>query len=183
MRKRLGVVILAAALATLLVPVTSASAASDRLIVVKKRKIQSFGGFAAQGPAPNTTSAAAVFGPGVVLVETENLCRVSYPTDAVTISFVNLGAPGFSACDPAAGKAQIMAATASGWRTDRGLAVGDSVKRLRKLYRERKLKRGVWELIGKKSFIGTSGHQVVLAALSSAGQVTGFKAFPRSAGE
>lgn len=183
MLRRLQIAIVAVALAALLVPAASAPAASDDLIVVKKRKIISFGGFAPQGPSPTTTAAAAVFGPGVVLVETENLCRVSYAADGVTISFVNLGAPGYSACDPVAGKAQAMAASAPDWRTDRGLAVGDRVKRLKKLYRERKLKRGVWELVGKKSFIGTSGHQVVLAAFVSGGQVTGFKAFPLSAGE
>jgi hypothetical protein len=47
----------------------------------------------------------------------------------------------------------------------------------------RRLQAGIWELIGKKSFIGTTGHEVVLAAFASGGSVTGFKAFPRSAGE
>jgi hypothetical protein len=181
--RRIQIAILVAALATLLVPATSASAASDHLIVIKHRKIRSFGGFAPQGPAPNTTAAADVFGTGVVLVDTENLCYVSYASEGVTISFVNLGAPGFSACDPSAGKAQVMVASAPGWRTNRGLAVGDRLKRVKRLYRERKLKRGVWELVGKHSFIGTSGHQVVLAAFVTSGRVTGFKAFPLSAGE
>jgi hypothetical protein len=181
MRRGLRKAILAAVLAALLVP--AGAAASDHLIVVKHRKIQSFGGFAPQGPMPNTAAAAAFFGQGVVLVDTENLCYVSYAGEGVTISFVNLGAPGVSACDPTAGKAQLMVASAPGWRTNRGLAVGDRVKRLKKLYRERKLKRGVWELVGKRSFIGTSGHQVVMAAFVSGGQVTGFKAFPLSAGE
>ena len=183
MLRGLRIGILAAALAALLVPAAPAPAASDHLIVVKHRKIQSFGGFAPQGPAPNTAAAAAVFGPGVVLGDTENTCYVSYASEGVTITFVNLGAPGVSACDPSAGKAQVMVASAAGWRTNRGLAVGDRVKRLKKLYRERKLKRGVWELVGKRSLIGPSGHQVVLAAFVAAGRVTGFKALPRSAGE
>jgi hypothetical protein len=180
--RRLHIAILAAVLGLLLVPAASASA-SDQKIVVKHRKIRSFGGFAPQGPTPNTTAAAAVFGSGAVLVDTENLCYVSYASEGVTISFVNLGAPGVSACDPSAGKAQVMVASAAGWRTNRGLAVGDRVKRIKKLYRARKLKRGVWELVGKRSFIGRSGHQVVLAAFVSGGRVTGFKAFPLSAGE
>ena len=172
---------LAAVLAALLLP--AGATASDHLIVVKHRKIQSFGGFAPQGPMPNTTNAAAAFGTGVVLVDSDDLCYVSYASEGVTISFVDLGSPSVSACDPSAGKAQVMVASAPGWRTNRGLAVGDRLKRLKKLYRERKLKRGVWELVGKRSFIGTSGHQVVLAAFVSAGRVTGFKAFPLSAGE
>jgi hypothetical protein len=61
--------VVAAAIATFASP--AASAASDHLIVVKHRKIQSFGGFAPQGPMPNTTNAAAVFGPGVVLVNSD----------------------------------------------------------------------------------------------------------------
>jgi hypothetical protein len=180
--KRVRTAFLTVVLAAVLVP-ASASAASDHLIVVKHGKIRFFGGFAPQGPTPNTTAAAAVFGPGIVIVDTENLCYVSYASDGVTITFVNLGAPGFSACDPSAGKAQTMVASAPGWRTNRGLAVGDRLKRLKKLYRERKLKRGVWELVGKPSFIGTSGHQVVLAAFVAGSRVTGFKAFPLSAGE
>jgi hypothetical protein len=179
--RRAWTAVLAAALVALLLP--AASTASDHLIVVKHRKIRSFGGFAPQGPTPNTTAAATVFGPGVVLVDTENLCFVSYASEGVTISFVNLGAPGVSACDPSAGKAQEMVASAPGWRTNRGLAVGERLKRVKKLYRERKLKRGVWELVGKRSFIGRSGHQVVLEAFVTGGRVTGFKAFPRSAGE
>jgi hypothetical protein len=181
--RRLQTAIVAATLAALLAPAASASAAGDHLIVVKHRKISSFGGFAPQGPSPNTAAAAAVFGPGVVLVDTENLCYVSYASEGLTISFVNLGAPGVSACDPSAGKAQVMVASGPGWRTNRGLAAGDRVTRIKKLYRERKLKRGVWELVGKRSFIGRSGHQVVLAAFVSGGRVTGFKAFPLSAGE
>lgn len=183
MLRRFRISILSAALAALLVPAASASAASDHLIVVKHRKIQSFGGFAPQGPAPNTNAAAAVFGPGVVLVDSDDLCYVSYSSEGVTITFADFGSPGVSACDPSAGKAQVMVASAPGWRTNRGLAVGDRLKRLKKLYRARKLKRGAWELVGKRSLIGTSGHQVVLAAFVTGGRVTGFKALPRSAGE
>ncbi len=172
---------LAAALVALILP--AASAASDHLIVVKHRKIRSFGGFAPQGPAANTSSAAAVFGTGVILVDSDDLCYVSYSSEGVTISFADFGSPGVSACDPSAGKAQVMVASAAGWRTNRGLAVGDRVKRLRKLYRERKLKRGVWELVGKRSPIGVTGRQVVLAAFVTGGRVTGFKAFPLSAGD
>jgi hypothetical protein len=173
--------VLAAALMALLLPATST--ASDQLIVVKHRKITSFGGFAPQGPAPNTSSAAAVFGTGVILVDSDDLCYVSYASEGVTITFADFGSPGVSACDPSAGKAQVMVASAAGWRTNRGLAVGDRVKRLKKLYRERKLKRGVWELVGKRSPIGVTGHQVVLAAFVTGGRVTGFKAIPHSAGE
>jgi hypothetical protein len=181
MRRRLHVVVLAAALAALLVP--AGSAASDRLIVIQHRVIRSFGGFAPQGAMPNTTNAAAVFGPGVVLGDSDSTCYVSYQSEGVTITFADFGNPGVSACDPSAGRAQIMVASAHGWRTNRGLAVGDGLKRLKNLYRERKLRQRLWELVGKRSPIGPSGHQAVLEAFVNRGHVTGFAAFPRSAGE
>jgi hypothetical protein len=179
--RRLYTAIVGAGLVALLLPV--AAMASDHLIVVKHRKITSFGGFAPQGSSPNTTNAAAVFGPGTVLEDSDNTCYVSYDSEGVTITFADFGNPGVSACDPSAGRAQLMAATGHGWRTNRGLAVGDGLKRLRKLYREKKLRHGVWELVGKRSPIGPSGHQAVLEGSVAHGHVTGFAAFPRSAGE
>ncbi len=124
-----------------------------------------------------------MFGPGTVLVDSEDTCYVSYSAEGVTITFADFGNPGVSACDPSAGRAQMIVASAPGWRTNRDLGVGDRLKRLKKLYRERNLKRGVWELVGKRSPIGISGHQVVLAAFVDSGRVTGFKAFPLSAGD
>ena len=181
MTKRLGTAIVAAMIAALML--AAGAAASDKLIVVKHQQIRSFGGFTPHGPMANTTGAEAVFGPGVVLVDTDDLCHVSYQSEGVTISFADFGNPGVSACDPSAGRAQEMVASAPGWRTNRGLNVGDGLKRLKKLYRQRKLKRGIWELVGMRSPIGVSGHAVVLEAFVTGGQVTGFKAFPRSAGE
>jgi hypothetical protein len=170
-------------IALALTGLAATATASDRLIVVKHRAITSFGGFAPQSAMPNTTNAEAVFGPGVVLVDSDDTCYVSYQSEGVTITFADFGNPGVSACDPSAGRAQVLVASATDWRTNRGLAVGDSLKRLKKLYRERKQKRGVWELVGMRSPIGPSGHQTVLAAFVTGGHVTGFKAFPRSAGE
>ena len=181
MLRRLYTAIAAAALVALLLP--GAATASDHLIVVKHRKITSFGGFAPQGPSPNTSAAAAVFGPGTVLDDSDNTCYVSYDSEGVTITFADFGNPGVSACDPSAGRAQMIVASQHGWRTNQGLAVGDSLKRLRKLYREKKLRHGIWELVGKRSPIGPSGHQTVLEGFVTGGHVTGFAAFPRSAGE
>jgi len=180
-RRPLFAAILAAALAALLLP--AVSTASDHLIVVKHRKIRSFGGFAAQGAMPNTTNAEAVFGPGVILANTDTTCFVSYDPEGVTITFADFGNPGTPACDPSAGRAQIIVASKHGWRTNRGLAVGDTLKRLKKLYREKKLRHGIWELVGRRSSIGPSGHQAVLEGFVAHGHVTGFAAFPRSAGD
>jgi hypothetical protein len=179
--RRTHLAILTAALVTLAIP--GIAEASDQLIVVKHRKITSFGGFAPQGPSPNTSAAAAVFGTGTVLKDSDDSCFVSYDSEGVTITFADFGNPGVSACDPSAGRAQLMAANGHQWRTNRGLAVGDSLKRLRKLYRERKLRHGLWELVGKRSPIGPSGHQAVLEGAVNNGHVIGFAAFPRSAGE
>jgi hypothetical protein len=101
----------------------------------------------------------------------------------VTITFADFGNPGVPACDPSAGRAQIMVASEHAWRTNRGLAVGDGLKRLKKLYREKKLRHGIWELVGRRSPIGPSGHQAVVEGFVNRGHVTGFAAFPRSAGE
>jgi hypothetical protein len=173
--------ILTVVLAALFIP--AAASASDQLIVVKHRKITSFGGFAPEGPSPDTSAAAAIFGPGTVLKDSDETCFVSYDAEGVTITFADFGNPGVSACDPSAGRAQLMAATGHAWRTNRGLAVGDSLKRLKKLYREKKLRQGLWELVGKRSPIGPSGHQAVLEGAVNQGHVSGFAAFPRSAGE
>jgi hypothetical protein len=174
--------VLALACAASLLTAGTATAASDKLIVVKKGKVRSFGGFAAQGPAPNTTTAAAVFGPGTVLQDSETVCIVTYPPEGVEIHFVNLGSPGLSACDPAAGKSQTLSTTGPGWHTNRGLAIGDSLGKLRKLYKQRKLRKGRYELVGRKSPYGF-GRETVLSAVVTARRVTELTVFAGSAGE
>jgi hypothetical protein len=172
-----GLVIAAAA-------VTPASAATDqRIVVTKKGVVRSVGGFDPQHGDPSTAAANSIFGLGTVRTESDDLCIVDYSVVGLTISFADFGAPGVGACDPSAGKAQVLTATGPAWRTDRGLTIGDRLRKLKRLYPERRLRKGRYELIGKKSLIGPSGHQTVLSAFLRGHRVSALRVFAGAAGE
>lgn len=166
----------------LAVAASTASAATDGLIVVQRGEIRSFGGFSPQGSDPSITAANAVFGAGTVLRDSDTGCTVEYPV-GVTIIFADFGTTGVSACDPSAGKAQQLTAAGFGWQTNRGLATGDPLKKLIKLYDQRRLGPGKYDLVSKKSFIGVSGRQTVLTAFVSGRRVTALRAWAGSAGD
>lgn len=183
-RRRLRALALALSASLVLAAASSqpASAVTDgRIDVSGKGAIRSFGGFDPDRD-PSPTAAAAVFGPGTVLSDSDTSCEVSYPS-GVTIDFADFGNVGISACDPAAGKAQRLTAAAIGWATNRGLAIGDRARKMKKLYPEDKLRRGKYELIDKKSFITVSGRSTVLSAFVTDGTVTAFEVFAGRAGD
>jgi len=161
---------------------SSAPAASTGVIDISgKGAIRSFGGFEPRGD-PSPTAAAAVFGPGTVLSNTDTSCEVSYAVGLVIV-FADFGTVGVSACDPSAGKAQELTTSGPGWVTNRGLAIGDRARRMKKLYPADKLRKGKFELIDKRSLIGVTGRQTVLSAFVTDGTVTAFEVWAGAAGD
>jgi hypothetical protein len=183
-RRGMVLAMVAAGLVIAAAAVVPASATTDQKIVVtRKGALRSFGGFNPQRGDPSTAAANAIFGIGTVRTETDDACIVDYPDIGLRIVFADFGSPGVGACDPRAGKAQELTASGPGWVTDRGLAIGDRFRKLKRLYPERRLREGRYELIGKKSPIGPTGHQTVLSAFLRGHRVAALRVFAGAAGE
>ncbi len=179
---RTGAALGLACLLSLLAFAAPADAASDKRIVIQNKAVISIGGFAPRGPDPSPAAVAAVMGPGTTLRDEGSSCEVAYGLEGLTVQFANFGGATASTC--VAGKVQSFTASGAGWTTDRGLAVGDPVSKLQSLYREKRLRGGRFELIGKKSPFGPPGSRLrVLVAFTSAGTVTAFDGWVGAAGE
>jgi hypothetical protein len=163
--------------------VPPAHSATDGVIVVKgKGKRISFGGFRPDVD-PSPTAAGEVFGAGTARSQTDSSCVVDYAALGVTVHFADFGAPGVPGCVPGVAKAQQITAWAPGWATGRGLAIGDPFGKLKALYREKRLRKHRYELIGRRSPITVSGHQTVLSAFVHARRVSALRVWAGAAGD
>lgn len=98
-----------------------------------------------------------------------SVCVVRWPRHGLRIVFYNLG--GRDACRPASGFFSNARARGPHWQTGRGLAVGDRLRRLRKLYPNAKhhaAKPGFWPagwwLVRRWSPVGAGGYYPGLLA-------------------
>ena len=108
-------------------------------------------------------------------------CGVRWRSAGVRAIFADLG--GGVACNPADGRVQEARAYGSGWRTVRGLAVGDRVRRLRRLYpRAERHRAGFW-LVTAFSLIGTEGRYPVLRSVMDGRRVRAFHVEVGAAGD
>lgn len=115
------------------------------------------------------------------------LCVVDWRTLGVRGNFVNLGAPrrGRTTCSTTVGKLQTAEIRGRRWRTQNGLAVGDSVARLRKLHPDARRHGTTWWLATKASQLGGdgSGRIPIVRANVKDGKVTVFVLWIGAAGE
>ena len=101
-----------------------------------------------------------------------SLCSVAWSRIGLRISFYNLG--GSNPCDPRGGRFGEATMTGKRWRTAVGLRVGDSLARLRALYRDERRRGSSWWLVTRKSRFGEGGSYPGLAARVQRSRVVGF---------
>ena len=99
-------------------------------------------------------------------------CNVAWRPIGLSILFYNLG--GGDACAPASGR--FRTATMSGplWKTSKGLAVGDSVAKLRRIYPRATPHGRAWWLVTRFTRIGDNRNYPGLRAVVANGRVRAF---------
>ena len=110
------------------------------------------------------------------------ICRVRWADLGVRITFQNFG--GVDSCEPSGGRAQKAVVSGdSRWRTDRGLRLGNTVRRLERLYpNARRTPRGFRLVEGILPF-GAPVRYAVLGARVANGRVRAFTLFIGAAGD
>ena len=178
---RLAMAAIAATLAA-----TSAAQAADYTVRAKGSKtglgrVTAIGDFKPESD-PSPGAAMRVFGfPSSAREESgRSSCPMGWKALSVRILFVNLGSKG-SAC--VVGKAQTASVFGRRWYTSRGLSIGDSTRRLRRLYPGAVRRGRTYRLVGGKSIYGDGRRYSVLAAKTRNGRVGAFKLFIGAAGE
>jgi hypothetical protein len=120
-------------------------------------------------------------------LENKVLCVVDWRGLGVRANFVNLGAPrrGQTTCATTVGRLQTAEIRGARWRTQNGLAVGDSVARLRRLHPGARRHGTTWWLATKASMLGGdgSGRIPIVRANVKDGKVTVFVLWIGAAGE
>lgn len=182
-------------------------ASDDREIdVTAQGEIRNVGGFDPQqylgdraprgGTAPTVQSMIEVFGPPASRgpFDPASGCLIEWPDLRLAASAEDFGGRS-AACSDGAGVQSIRVGyhdlgrtdlEAERWTTDRGLAVGDDVSRLERLYPEAHITPGMehtYDLISEPSPVGTDGTIVRLQAGVYDTVVTGFEVFPYGAGD
>jgi hypothetical protein len=124
------------------------------------------------------------FGPGQRrLVAGGSICRARWPGIGLTITFYNLG--GQNPCTPRFGFFGRAIVTGARWRTAKGLAIGDPVARLRRLFPEARHRgvdgfRGYWLVVRTTQAAGT--YPGLLARVRD-GRVVQFRVHYQAGGE
>jgi hypothetical protein len=110
------------------------------------------------------------------------ICRVRWAELSVAIAFQNFG--GVDSCRPRNGRAQkAVIKRDTRWRTDKGLRLGNTVERLRRLYPDaRRTSRG-FRLVEAILPFGSPQPYAVLGARVADGEVTAFTLFIGAAGD
>lgn len=176
-----------AATAALLVAATAAlAAATPRTIGWANGKVTHIGTMRTNG-SPTLTRAIRAFGPpSRKRLGGRELCIVDWNALGLRANFVNLGGvrPDQTTCTAGVGKLQTATIRGTGFRTPRGLSVGDSTARLRQLHPGARLRERSWWLATAPNPFGESGDRMaIVRANTKAGKVSNFVLWIGAAGE
>jgi hypothetical protein len=165
----------------------AATAATTHTIRWSNGQVTRIGALNTTG-SPTIARAVRVFGaPARRRLESRLVCVVDWRPLGLRASFVNLGGPtpGRTTCSDAVGKLQTATIRGSSFRTQRGLRVGDSVARLRRLHPGARLRRGSWWLATAPNVLGGEpGERIaIVRANVRSGEVTSFVLWIGAAGE
>lgn len=172
-------------LGLLVAPGLAAAPAANAAFVIKASPggIVSLGGFQ-PGKDPSLAAAIRYFGRPSRLTGNRTLCTGRWGRIALRIHFASFsGRPG--ACNPLmlTQAVRIQGRHAKRWRTTRGLRIGDSTRRIRRLYRTAQRHGGSYWLVWFYSPIGDGGYVARLEALTSHGRVYAFRLWEGGAGD
>ncbi len=110
-----------------------------------------------------------------------DICRVRWDRFGLLIRFQNFG--GFNSCGPRGLAQKAVVAGDRPWRTTKGLRIGDSVARIKRLYpNARQTPRGFRIISGILPF-GTPVPYAVVGARLQGGDVSAFTLFVGAAGD
>lgn len=181
---RLALALAAAVLASL----AAVPAAGARSFVIEARGSETQAGVVKRigdfRPRRNPTFAAAVraYGEPSSSSGGGDVCTVRWRRLGVTIVFANFG--GADACNRDDGLAQrAVIKRRKRWHTRRGLHIGDSLRKLDRLYPGVEPRAGGFPLITAYSPIGTGGRYTVLGARVRISRVKAFVLFIGAAGD
>jgi hypothetical protein len=112
-----------------------------------------------------------------------DFCKVTWRPLGLFYRFQNFG--GQDSCRPEGGLAQrVVIKGSKPWHTGRGLALGDRVRKLKRLYpRAKRTSRGFRLVAGKLPFGAEPTGYAVLGARVKSGRVTAFTSFIGAAGD
>lgn len=183
--RRLAVIVALAAL--VLVAATAAGAATPpHTIRWANGKVTSIGAMKTSG-SPTLTRAIRTFGaPSHKRLNGREVCIVDWAGIGLRANFVNLGLarPGQTTCTAGVGKLQTATIRGTGFRTQRGLKVGDSTARLRQLHPGARLRQGSWWLATAPNPFGEPGDRMaIVRANTKGGKVANFVVWIGAAGE
>ncbi|MDP1847476.1 MAG: hypothetical protein Q8K79_06770 [Solirubrobacteraceae bacterium] len=175
-----------AAIGLLLAATAALAATSPRTIRWANGKVTHIGTMRTNG-SPTLTRAIRAFGtPSRRRLSGRELCRVDWNALGLRANFVNLGGarPGQTTCTPGVGKLQTATIRGTGFRTPRGLKVGDSTARLRELHPGARLRERSWWLATVPNPFGAAGDRMaIVRANTKAGKVANFVLWIGAAGE
>jgi hypothetical protein len=175
----------------LMIAVLGASAlgASQAAAAPKSMTVVTHGAFVTRigtfRPSENPSMSAAIraFGPPTSRSGSGTACRALWRGLQLRILFVNLGAPGQSACTPSIGNAQSFSVRSPRFQTVRGLRPGAPAAEITTRHPGAKYQVGAWTLVSAVSPYGDGTRTPVLQAFASAGKVTILKGWIGGAGE
>jgi len=170
--RRFGVVLGVLLAAGLLAEPAAAGRQRSLVIVTRDASVTRIGTFR---PSENPRLSAAIraFGrPSSRRGSGDTSCRVHWSRLGLRMLFVNLGAPGRSACGRSVGKAQSFTARGSRFRTVAGLRVGMPSSEVRARHPRARHAVGAWTLVRARSPYGDGTEIPVLRAFTKDGTVT-----------
>jgi hypothetical protein len=191
-RARTAAALLAGCLATAGagVPARASTGSETRTIRWANGHVTQIGSLRTSGRVqPTIARAIAAFGrPSSTRRTSRITCVLDWSRLGLRASFANLGAipPGQTICTPSVGLLGSASVRGRGFQTQRGLRVGDSTARLRRLHSGARFRQGTWWLATAPAVFGDvePGERVpIVRALTQDGRVTRFVLSIGAAGE
>lgn len=163
----------AAVVAGIALVLAASSAAAHTFVVMGDSRI---GGYAVKRDGSLRGAIAAFGDPRLRRMFGRGACRATWSRHGLTIDFYNLG--GEDACTPRGGRFSRAVMRGPHWRTSLGLRVGDSTRKLMRLYRDADFRRGTrrfwpsgWWLVRRYSPFGDGAYYPGLLAETRRGVV------------